>query len=66
MDQMIQLLIVIVIFCVVGYGLWWVCTKFSLPQPVLWICGVILLIFILYFLAGQVGISGGGHKLFSH
>ena len=63
MDQLIQLLIYIVIFAVVGYGLWWVCTKFGLPQPVLWICGAILLIIILLFIARELG-TGGGVTLF--
>ncbi len=30
MDQLIQLIIYVVIFAIVGYGLWWVCTKFAL------------------------------------
>lgn len=55
MQQLIQLLIYIVIFAVVGYGLWWVCVKFALPQPVMWICGAILLIIILVFVSGQLG-----------
>ncbi len=58
MDQLIQLIIYIVIFAVVGYGLWWVCTKFGLPQPVLWICGAILLIIILLFVSRELGGSG--------
>lgn len=59
MQQLIHLLIYIIIFAVVGYGLWWVCVKFSMPQPVLWIVGAILLIFILLFASGQVGgVSG--------
>ena len=59
MEQLIQLIIYIVIFAVVGYGLWWVCTKFALPQPVLWICGAILLIIILLFLSRQLGVGAG-------
>jgi len=59
MQQLIQLLIYVVLFAIVGYGLWWVCTKFGLPAPVMWICGAILLIVILAFLAGQLGVSGG-------
>ena len=59
MEQLIQLIVYIVIFAVVGYGLWWVCTKFALPQPVLWICGAILLIIILLFLSRQLGIGAG-------
>jgi hypothetical protein len=64
MQQLIQLLIYIVIFAVVGYALVWVCQKFALPQPVLWICGVILLIIILVFISGQVGSGASGFQLF--
>ncbi len=62
MDQLIQLIIYIVIFAVVGYALFWVCTKFGLPQPVLWICGAILLIIILLFVSRELG--GGSVALF--
>jgi hypothetical protein len=55
MQLLITLLIWIIIFAIVAYGLQWVCTRFSLPQPVLWICGAILLVFILVFVAGQLG-----------
>jgi uncharacterized membrane protein YcjF (UPF0283 family) len=58
MGQLIQLLIYIVIFAIVAYGLYWICKTFALPQPVLWICGAILLIIVLLFLASQLG--GGG------
>jgi hypothetical protein len=64
MDQLIQLIIYVVIFAIVGYGLWWVCVKFSLPQPVLWICGAILLIVILLFVSRELG--GGAALLPSH
>lgn len=57
MAQIIHLLIYIAVFAVIAYGMHWVCTRFSLPQPVLWICGVILLIMLLLFLANQLGIS---------
>ena len=55
MQQLINLLIYLVIFAIVAYGLYWVCVKFSLPQPVMWIVGAILLIIILIFVAGQLG-----------
>ncbi len=58
MDQLITLLIYVVIFGVVAYGLWWVCTKFGMPQPVLWIVGAILLIFLLLFIGRQAGLGG--------
>lgn len=58
MQLLISLLVWIVIFAIVAYGLYWVCTKFGLPQPILWICGAILLIFILIFVSGQLGDGG--------
>jgi uncharacterized membrane protein len=57
MDQLISLLIALIIFAIVAYGLYWVCVKFQLPQPVMWICGAILLIVILLFVARQVGVT---------
>lgn len=58
MQQLIQLLVYVVAFAIAAYGLYWVCTKFALPQPVMWICGAILLIIILVFLSGQIGMGG--------
>ena len=63
MGLLINLIIYIVIFAIVAYGLWWVCVKFGLPQPVLWLVGAILLIFLLYVIAGQVGVTGSGGSL---
>ncbi len=56
MEQLIAVLIAIVIFAVVAYGLYWICTKFfpNFP-PALWICGVVLLIMILVFASNQFG-----------
>lgn len=55
MPELIGVLIWVIIFCAVGYGLKWVCTSFGLPQPVLWICGAIMLIILLLFISGQFG-----------
>jgi hypothetical protein len=60
MGTLIALLIYIIIFAIVAYGLWWVCVKFGMPQPVLWICGAILLIFLLLFIGSQLGVTSGG------
>jgi hypothetical protein len=65
MEQLIQLLIYIVIFAIVAAGLYYVCKKFELPQPVLWICGAVLLIIVLIFIAGQVG-AGSGLSVLPH
>ena len=58
MEQLIQLIIYVVIFALVAWGLYTVCIKFALPQPVLWICGAVLLIIILLFLSAQLGVGG--------
>lgn len=55
MQLLITLLVYIVVFAIVAFGLSWVCDRFGLPQPVKWICGAILLIIILIFVAGQLG-----------
>lgn len=59
MTELISIIIWIVVFCIVAYGLKWVCSSFGLPQPVLWICGAILLIILLLFVAGQFGGTSG-------
>lgn len=55
-EQLIQVLVYVLIFAVVAYGLYWVCVHFfpGFP-PALWICGAILLIVILLFISGQLG-----------
>ena len=51
MNVLIELLIVIIVLAVIGYAAWWLCVKFKLPDPVLWIVGAILLIGLLIFAA---------------
>jgi hypothetical protein len=53
-QDLIGLLVAILLFAILAYALYWVCTTFlaSFP-PALWICGVILLIIILYWAAGR-------------
>jgi len=55
-QSLIVLLIYAIIFAVVAYGLYWICTHFfpGFP-PALWICGAILVIVLLLFVAGQIG-----------
>lgn len=57
MDQLIQFLVYVIIFAVIAWGLWAICTYFALPQPVLWIVGGILLIFLLFFISKQIGMG---------
>jgi hypothetical protein len=64
MNQLIQLIIYIIIFAVVAYGLWWICAKFQLPQPVMWIVGAILLIILLIFISNQLGVGSTGSAPF--
>jgi len=61
--DLIGLLIAVIVFAVVAYGIWWVCTKFSMPQPVLWLCGAILLIILLLFIAQRLGVTTTGFRL---
>jgi hypothetical protein len=58
-DQAITLIILILVFAVVAYGIHWVCISFGMPQPVMWICGAVLLIVLLVFTARQLGLGGG-------
>ena len=55
MQLLISLLIWAIVFGIIAFALVWVCDKFGLPQPVKWICGAILLVILLVFVAGQVG-----------
>ena len=54
-QSLIYLLINILVFAVIAYALYWVCTHFF-PQfpPALWICGAVLLIVLLLFISGQL------------
>jgi hypothetical protein len=46
---LIELIVVLVVLAVIGYAAWWVCHKFQLPPPVLWVVGAVLLIGLLIF-----------------
>jgi hypothetical protein len=59
-QTLLQLIFYVLIFAVIVYGLCWICIKFSLPEPVLWIvCGTLLLI-MLIFAATQLGVLSEG------
>ena len=58
--DLIGLLIAILLFCLVAYGLYWVCQQFSLPQPIQWLIGIILVIVLLLYITGYPGIGIGG------
>jgi hypothetical protein len=59
MDQLIMLIVWIIVFAIVAYGLNYVCVMYNLPQPIRWIVGGILLIILLVFLSNQLGVGGG-------
>lgn len=50
MDSLINILIYVIVFIIAAYGLNWTCIKFNFPEPVRWICGVVLIVLILVFL----------------
>jgi len=54
MDAAINLIIWVIIFAIAGWGMYTTCKKYEMPQPVLWICGAILLIAIIIFLGRSV------------
>ena len=56
-DQIIALVIYVIVFSLVAYGLLWVCNNFGLPAPVKWICGALLLIILLLFISRYVGVG---------
>jgi hypothetical protein len=64
MDQLIMLIVYIILFAIVAYGLNYVCVMYNLPQPIRWIVGGILLIAILLFLSHQLGVGSG--SIFRH
>lgn len=49
METLISILAAALFIALIGYGLYWACTKFF-PNfaPALWICGVVVVILILY------------------
>jgi hypothetical protein len=56
MDLLMQLLFALVIFTVVGVGLWFICKKFELPAPALWICGAVLILILFGYLIDKAGL----------
>jgi hypothetical protein len=56
MEALISFLVALLIFAILAWALYMVCTKFlaNFP-PALWICGAILLIIILIYAARTFG-----------
>ncbi len=61
MALLINFLIAIIIFVIAAYGLFWICEKSKMPQPVYWLVGGFLIIIILLFISNQMGV-GSGHS----
>lgn len=57
METLVSMLVVMIIFACIAYALWWICTRFALSPPVLWLVGGILLIFLLLYAARVLGVS---------
>ena len=57
MDVM-TLLVSVVLFACVAYGVWWVCQRCGMPAQVFWLCGGVLLMMLFMFLSRQFGLSG--------
>lgn len=62
-DQIIVLIVYIILFAIVAWGLNWVVVSYNLPQPIRWLVGGLLLVILLLFLAHHLGV-GGGARLF--
>lgn len=54
--DLISLIVVIVLFACICWGLAWVVRTFGMPQPVLWIIGALLIIILLMFLLKATGV----------
>lgn len=53
----ISLIVAILIFAIIAYGLFWVCDKAGFPQPVRWVVGAVLLIVLLSWAANVAGVN---------
>jgi hypothetical protein len=54
--DIIQLVIVIVLFACVVWGLDWAIVKYELPKPVRWVVGGLIVVILLLFLLRVTGV----------
>lgn len=54
MDPLFSILLVVVVFALLAYGAYWICTKFQMPRPVMWFCGAVLLLIIFLWATGRL------------
>lgn len=48
--ELMTLLVLVIAFTCGACGIYWICSRFQMPPPVFWICGVFLLLVLLYAL----------------
>lgn len=56
--EAVHLILMILLFAIVVWGLQYACTAFHMPTPVFWICGALVIIIALYWLSNEVGLLG--------
>lgn len=52
MNYVLNLLVFLLVLGIIGGAGWFIIQKFRLPEVALWIFGAILLLFLVFFLAG--------------
>lgn len=58
MQLLVQALVAVVVFAVLAVALKWVCDKFFAGvQPAYWICGLVLVIVLLYAVMSVFGVG---------
>lgn len=53
-NDAINIILWILLFCLALWCAKYVCAAFGLPQPILWVVGVLFLVVLLLFLSGQL------------
>jgi hypothetical protein len=53
--DLITLLVLLLVFCVVVWGGFYICDRAGFPVPVRWIWGLLCLIMLIYFAVSQIG-----------
>jgi predicted membrane-bound dolichyl-phosphate-mannose-protein mannosyltransferase len=56
MDPLLQALVYVIIVAVAACGLYFLCIKFKMPDPVFWLVGAILILFVLAILLDKTGL----------
>lgn len=56
MDPLFQALVIVVLFAVAACGLYFLCVKFKMPDPIFWLVGAILILLVLAVLLDKTGL----------